>query len=106
VNLGEEVVARGTASRSAAVAFVLGLILAAQALYAIHLGDGGNGLDKHPAAACEICLASAQSGDPEGLAPRLEIPAPSFEALETFLPARRVAIFPVRAAAPRGPPRR
>lgn len=96
----------GRNARPAALGLVLGLFVAAQTLYALHLGEVPDALAKHAAASCEFCLAGAKSGDPGALAPVILAPEAAVEAIAPPALTRLVSVFPVRAAAPRGPPLR
>lgn len=94
----------GLTARRVALVVVFGLFLTGQALYAAHVGEGSKGVAKHVAAACEICLAGASSGDPEALAPVVLAPAAPVETPASITLTRLLSVFAVRAAAPRGPP--
>lgn len=101
-----DVIKASLTARRAGLVLVVSMFLAIQALYAVHVGEGAKGVAKHAAAACETCLAGASSGDPGALAPVVLAPAGPVEAVAAMSPTPVVSVFPVRAAAPRGPPRR
>jgi hypothetical protein len=87
---------------------LLGLLafvfIAAQLLYAAHLGAAPDPLLDHSSSTCDYCLAGAAVDDPTLLVAVLTAPTPVF--LQAVLPAETAAdIQPLRLAAdPRAPP--
>lgn len=79
-------------------------LVAAQLLYAAHLGRSSDPLLDHSTSTCEFCLAGATADDPTLLVAVLAPPTPVY--LEIIQPADSAAsIEPHRLAAqPRAPP--
>lgn len=58
------------------------LFLAAQLIFAFHVGDGGDNLADHSRADCPVCMAGAMAPDPVDLVVSLDAPKLTFELAE------------------------